>query len=125
MLCFFKPWRQAVNLKSGFDSWEHAFNNWKSSAEYKSEVEELLRNMQLLHKCKDRRDNHFKSHNHSAVGFITTEMIHESRQVEDDDLTAGVDEEALHELLQNMDDRMSTYAHKMNLDIANVVGCFE
>jgi len=52
-------------------------------------------------------------------------MIHESRQVEDDDLTAGVDEEALHKLLQNMDDRMSTYAYKMNLDIANVVGCFE
>ena len=53
MLCFFKPWHQAVDLKSGFDSWEHAFNNWKSSAEYTSKVEELLRNMQLLHECKD------------------------------------------------------------------------
>ena len=125
MLCFFKPWHKAVDLKRGFDSWEHAFVNWKSSDEYISEVEDLLTNMQLLHECKDSRDNHFKNHNRSASGIITTDMVQESRHVEEDDLTAAVDEEALHELLQNMDDRLSKYAHKMKLDISNVIGCFE
>ena len=49
MLCFFKPWRRGADLKSGFDSWEHAFAAWKASAEYTMDVEDLLSNMQLLH----------------------------------------------------------------------------
>jgi len=125
MLCFFKPWHKAVNLKRGFDSWERAFVNWKTSAEYTSEVEELLTSMQLLHECKDSHNDHFKSRNCSASKIITTDMIHESRHVEEDDLTSCIDEEALHELLQNMDDRLSNYAHKLEVDITNVIGCFE
>ena len=125
MLCFFKPWRRGADLKSGFDSWEHAFAAWKASSEYTKDVEELLSNMQLLHECKDSRDDHFKNRNRSSGNLITVAMIDESRHIEDDDLTASIDEGALHGLLQEIDDKMSNYAHRMNADVSDVIESFE
>lgn len=114
-----------MDLKGRFDSWQDAFVAWKASAGYSTSVEDVLMNMQLLHECKDSCDNHFKSRNRSDGNIITSSMISESRHIVDDDLTAAIDEEALHGLLQEMDDRILKYAFKMNADISDVLGCFE
>ncbi|KAJ7739461.1 hypothetical protein DFH07DRAFT_742191, partial [Mycena maculata] len=55
MLIFFKPWRHATDLRSKGQSWEDAFKlfslNCSSSVKFKMD------NMQILHECRDSRDD--------------------------------------------------------------------
>ncbi|KAJ7830542.1 hypothetical protein B0H14DRAFT_2291785, partial [Mycena olivaceomarginata] len=55
MLIFFKPWRHANDLRKPGQSWEEAFNlfvcNSSESVRFKME------NMQILHECRDSRDD--------------------------------------------------------------------
>lgn len=57
MLIFFKPWRHARDLRKNGQSWEDAFNlfarNTSAAVKYKMD------NMQILHECRDSRDDHF------------------------------------------------------------------
>ena len=59
MLLFFKPWRQIFDLKPLEQSWESAFNEFVNSEGCTQKIAQMMRNMQMLHECKDSRDNHF------------------------------------------------------------------
>ncbi|KZV97593.1 hypothetical protein EXIGLDRAFT_579934, partial [Exidia glandulosa HHB12029] len=56
MLILFKPWRSAADLRARGQSWEHAFEEFK--AHCRPEYTKIMDNMQLLHECKDSRDDH-------------------------------------------------------------------
>jgi hypothetical protein len=56
MLLFLKPWNTPQDLILGYDSFETAFQTFlQENSRWKS----LLDNMQLLHECRDHRDDHF------------------------------------------------------------------
>ncbi|KAJ7650271.1 hypothetical protein FB45DRAFT_730645, partial [Roridomyces roridus] len=57
MLIFFKPWRHAADLREDYISWESAFEAFEKSCSPAVRVK--MENMQLLHECRDSRDDHF------------------------------------------------------------------
>ena len=57
MLILLKPWNTPQDLIKGYDTFEAAFNVFlQENQRWKS----LLDNMQLLHECRDNRDDHFQ-----------------------------------------------------------------
>ncbi|KAJ7932300.1 hypothetical protein B0H13DRAFT_1593532, partial [Mycena leptocephala] len=57
MLIFFKPWRHAKDLRTRGQSWQEAFNIFKVNC--LPSVLGMMDNMQILHECRDSRDDHF------------------------------------------------------------------
>ncbi|KZV60815.1 hypothetical protein PENSPDRAFT_540686, partial [Peniophora sp. CONT] len=55
MLILFKPWRHASDLRDPGQSWEDAFAQFLISCP--SHLTRVMNNMQLLHECKDSRDD--------------------------------------------------------------------
>jgi hypothetical protein len=58
MLIFFKSWRKPEDLREHGQSWSDAFNSFVGD-QCSNEVKSKLDNMQILHECKDSRDDHF------------------------------------------------------------------
>lgn len=57
MLVLFKPWIVVEDLLSTFTMWSEAFKHFlKACSEDKKFI---MKNMQVLHECKDSRDDHF------------------------------------------------------------------
>ncbi|KAJ7831773.1 hypothetical protein B0H14DRAFT_2364991, partial [Mycena olivaceomarginata] len=57
MLIFFKPWRHAKDLRTVGQSWEDAFRSFERSRS--PSVKYKMENIQILHECRDSRDDHF------------------------------------------------------------------
>ncbi|KAJ7292475.1 hypothetical protein C8J57DRAFT_958443, partial [Mycena rebaudengoi] len=55
MLIFFKPWRHAQDLRENYSSWEHAFSEFTKTCS--ESVLFKMNNMQILHECRDNRDD--------------------------------------------------------------------
>ena len=56
MLLLFKPWTQPLDLLSGHNSFQTAFDSFlQTNDRWKLQ----LTNMQLLHECRDHCDDHF------------------------------------------------------------------
>ncbi|KAG1795867.1 hypothetical protein EV424DRAFT_1334383, partial [Suillus variegatus] len=57
MLILFKPWTTVLDLRSTFSTWSDAFEDFvKTCSPAKLWI---MKNMQILHECKDSRDDHF------------------------------------------------------------------
>ncbi|KAJ7739227.1 hypothetical protein DFH07DRAFT_682301, partial [Mycena maculata] len=54
MLIFFKPWRQAADLRKNYQSWEEAFESFVNTCS--QSVLQKMENMQIMHECRDSRD---------------------------------------------------------------------
>lgn len=58
MLILFKPWRTASDLRKDDKlTWQEAFSDY--SAGCPDYIREIMDNMQILHECRDSRDDHF------------------------------------------------------------------
>ncbi|KAJ3843074.1 hypothetical protein F5878DRAFT_507423, partial [Lentinula raphanica] len=57
MLILFKPWRTPSTLRCPSQTWSEAFDDFLQNAS--PNVLKILTNMQILHECKDSRDDHF------------------------------------------------------------------
>lgn len=57
MLILFKPWRRALDLRNTGQSWSDAFDDFARSCS--TDILAVMDNMQILHECKDSRDDHF------------------------------------------------------------------
>ncbi|KAJ7626987.1 hypothetical protein FB45DRAFT_749408, partial [Roridomyces roridus] len=55
MLIFFKPWRHAKDLRDAGQTWEKAFELFIQTCT--REVKQKMNNMQILHECRDSRDD--------------------------------------------------------------------
>lgn len=106
-------------------SWPNAFDMWKRLTEYTPEIECLSDNMQLLRECKDIRDSHFHNWDQQTSHLISDNILNAIHITKEDDLTAGVDEEVLHDLLQSMDEHVSKSVNDSEKDASNVLPCFE
>ncbi|KAJ8580893.1 hypothetical protein M405DRAFT_717370, partial [Rhizopogon salebrosus TDB-379] len=56
MLVFFKPWRHPRDLREAYDTWEEAFQNFEHTCHPRFRC--MMNNIQLMHECKDSRDDH-------------------------------------------------------------------
>ncbi|KAF8073351.1 hypothetical protein FPV67DRAFT_1409799, partial [Lyophyllum atratum] len=56
MLLIFKPWRKCDDLIGANESWQDAFSNFLANDECPETYVHIMRNMQVLHECKDSRD---------------------------------------------------------------------
>jgi len=57
MLICFKPWQSVADLKQKNKSWVEAFEIFHRTSS--PTITHILDNMQILHECKDSRDDHF------------------------------------------------------------------
>lgn len=85
MLILFKPWRCLTDLKRSSVNWSDAFQEFQinCSARYLG----IMHNMQLLHECKDSRDDHFeqrRSRNRLATEVVSSTWMQEVSQEADD-----------------------------------------
>ncbi|KAI0077936.1 hypothetical protein K474DRAFT_1565201, partial [Panus rudis PR-1116 ss-1] len=55
MLILFKPWRHASDLRSNTQSWSEAFDEFIMNCP--DNLKSIMNNIQLLHECKDSRDD--------------------------------------------------------------------
>ncbi|KAG1851021.1 uncharacterized protein F5147DRAFT_555006, partial [Suillus discolor] len=55
MLILFKPWRSVSDLKQTTQSWIESFETFRRTCDEK--IIAILNNMQILHECKDSRDD--------------------------------------------------------------------
>ncbi|KZT55304.1 hypothetical protein CALCODRAFT_437408, partial [Calocera cornea HHB12733] len=58
MLILFKPWRSATDLRGPHPSWEAAFAAYGPQCPQR--FKDIMDNMQIMHECKDSRDDHFQ-----------------------------------------------------------------
>ncbi|KAF5335555.1 hypothetical protein D9611_012211 [Ephemerocybe angulata] len=58
MLILFKPWRHAEDLRSGTQKWSEAFSEFQNTCD--PQYLAIMRNMQILHECKDSGNDHFE-----------------------------------------------------------------
>ncbi|THU91932.1 hypothetical protein K435DRAFT_673072, partial [Dendrothele bispora CBS 962.96] len=56
MLILFKPWVTVSDLKSDEQSWEEAYQDFLESS-CSPRIRQIIDNMQLLHECRDSRDD--------------------------------------------------------------------
>ncbi|KAJ7070385.1 hypothetical protein B0H15DRAFT_793512, partial [Mycena belliarum] len=54
MLILFKPWRHAHDLRNPEESWEEAYQRFRTICSVS--VLEAVDNIHILHECKDSRD---------------------------------------------------------------------
>jgi hypothetical protein len=93
MLILFKPWRHASDLRRNNQTWHDAFDEFAHICPVKLKV--VIDNMQILHECKDSRDDHFIGRR-SRARYRSTRIPHDivgDREVEDD--FGGEEEESL------------------------------
>ncbi|KAJ7768744.1 hypothetical protein B0H14DRAFT_2402635 [Mycena olivaceomarginata] len=73
MLIFFKPWRHAKDLRKPGQSWTDAFNLFKQNCSLS--VIYKMDNMQILHECRDSRDDHFAERR-----YLARKAVNETRR---------------------------------------------
>ena len=99
MLIFFKPWRHAHDLRNENETWSHAFEIFMTTCS--PEIEKFIENMQILHECKDSRDDHFANrlsttHNHGIRNLDGQSYS----QINEDDFSGDKESEEL--ILQHL-----------------------
>lgn len=93
MLILFKPWRSACDLRADDEqTWPAAFNTFMEDC--RVHVREVMDNMQLLHECRDCRDDHFSGRRmrpKNRCNRVPQDM--ETRDHDDDGIYAEYDDE--------------------------------
>ncbi|KAK0436843.1 uncharacterized protein EV420DRAFT_1281066, partial [Desarmillaria tabescens] len=57
MLLLFKPWFHASDLRANGQTWINTFRQFHESCG--THIVSIMDNMQILHECRDSRDDHF------------------------------------------------------------------
>lgn len=97
MLIFFKPWRHAKDLRRQNQPWHEAFQEFLEVCPRR--FTKVMDNMQILHECRDSRDDHFadrRNRGRSRAGRISQEYM--SRSGVADDFGYGDEEDVLEHL---------------------------
>src|ERR1700722_8524980 len=120
MLILFKPWRKATDLRSEFQSWEDAYVHFLEdcSPEYIAK----MNNMQVLHECRDSRDDHFAQRRNDAHRD-THPSRGEKRSLIDDDFAHVECTE--NEILNHLLEVHECQSEKKTKDNVNILHCLE
>lgn len=84
MLMLFKPWRTCSDLRTTGQAWEEAFNTFAQQNE-DTMVAQTIENMQLLHECKDSRDDHYANRRHRRSGMNISQELRGGDRIAIDD----------------------------------------
>jgi hypothetical protein len=116
MLILFKPWRSVCDLKQAEQSWTDSFEKFRRICDKK--IDSVLNNMQILHECKDSRDDHFVNHQlqHKLAG-ISTEIFSYSHGFNEDDIFTDDTDEDILTHLESVDSCHSIRQSTINEDL--------
>ena len=121
MLIFFKPWRDATDLKSKDQSWEDAYKDFLHNCPL--HFKKIMDNMQILHECKDCRDDHFVHHYARRTSLrVSQEITSSAHYNETDDLTVDAEDDDILTHLESIDNCNSIRTQK---NILNVLTCLQ
>ena len=81
MLMLFKPWLKASDLRTAGQTWSEAFEQFQQNCPQKQK--DIMNNMQILHECKDSRDDHFKNRRTRNRTLRVSEEIRQSHHAYD------------------------------------------
>jgi len=106
MLTLFKPWRTLVDLREGSQSWESTFQ--VLSTTMNDNQRRIVNNMQVLHECRDSRNDHMQTRIRERSKNVSTFAPHEEAPGND------IEDVNMAEVLEHLDDidRMSTRRHE-------------
>lgn len=120
MLLLFRPWHRVSDIKEDNRSWVDTYDEFYSGLAKGDYVKTVIDNMQVLHECKDSRDDHFNNRRNHRRNFISQDLMGMGRAVVNDDLGNEVDDIDLLTHLNMVDSCHSTKINKAN---ANVEEC--
>lgn len=103
MLLLFVPWNLAQDLRKVGQSWCDAFVEFRTSAP--TSILKVMDNMQILHECRDSRDDHFANRCIRVPGNQFLGFGGGSSYDDDFDSDENTDEAILHHL-QSLDQSM-------------------
>jgi len=102
MLILFKPWRGLSDLRGNYESWESNLGDFSISMD--ETHKRIMDNMQVLHECRDSRDDHMQTR--MRVRYSNT------RRYADGESAAGnnIEEIDMSDVLDHLEDidRMSS-----------------
>ena len=108
MLIIFKPWRTEADLRGDFMDWPEAFHTFLSSCTI--EIREVMDNMQILHECKDSKNNHY----HTRVNRV---LPNERTTARDPD------QPSMDEIMDHIDSVEDYYSRTTMQSLSVVVDC--
>ncbi len=118
MLILFKPWVGPRDLRDNNQSWSDAFAAFFGNAQ--PSVLKVLDNMQILHECRDSRDNHYAAR-HARLSNASGYYGSGTDTRTDDDFGGDGDTElAILQHLQSLDNARSDRVAYTN---KNVISC--
>jgi hypothetical protein len=120
MLIIFKPWRHARDLRETTESWSSAFQSFMETCS--PQKQKIMDNMQILHECKDSRDDHFVQRRNRNRNRANCEITR-TRESDDDDFSGDRDcEELILDHLMSIDDSQSARIDRAR---ENVLTCLK
>jgi hypothetical protein len=131
MLIMFKPWRHAKHLRRSSEMWSTAFESFLENCSPRKQ--KIMNNMQILHECRDSRDDHFterRNRNRNRANQLPGENTRQCQLADDDFSTEGDSEELILEHLMSISNSCSTLTSKSQQDVttcltyANDAGLF-
>jgi hypothetical protein len=120
MLILFKPWQTAFDLRTPQDSWQTAFDNFKTSSLCSDEFKQMMNNMQLLHECKDSHDDHFHERHSCQLRLAPEIAVNETAPIED--TLEGINDSQILQHLESIDD---CYSEQKTCTNFNTLDCIE
>jgi len=102
MLILFKPWRDLSDLRGNYESWEANLGDFSLLMD--EAHKQIMRNMQVLHECRDSRNDHMQTRMRTRYS--------NARRYADGDAAPGndIEEIDMSDVLEHLDeiDRMSS-----------------
>lgn len=122
MLLLFKPWRTLTDLKGESLSWSDAFENFSVSAD--KATLRVIDNIQVLHECRDSRDDHFEQRRSVRKSFMRSMDKERALQFADDDIDdvqADVSEDVILNFFAEADDAFSDRNTRLDEEVDDAV----
>jgi len=98
MLMFFKPWMTPHDLRGNHQDYAAAFQDFFP---VDSRWSKIMNNMQVLHECRDSRDDHFETRSRARQTHVADETAR-ARHVESDDFGNGISEDVSLDILDHL-----------------------
>ena len=111
MLILFKPWRKEVNLREGAADWPEAFHEFLKCCTV--ETRKVMDNMQVLHECKDSKNNHFRMRRNRVPPSKRNSMQDRG----------GFDQPNMDEMLDHINSVESYYSYATVESLAHAADC--
>jgi len=121
MLMFFKPWTVPQDLKGNHANYATAFQHHFPGG---SRWYKIMDNMQILHECRDSRDDHFESRSRARQTHVADETAR-ARGVEGDDFGQGISEDISLEILDHLHSLDECRSRQGQVSQSSVTDCLK